>query len=50
MALIESQNLLLDVQTALYKAQSATDLGIAQLERAVGAPITGKPDTERTSK
>lgn len=49
-ALIESQNLLLDVQTALYKAQSTTDAGIAQLERAVGAPINAKPDTERTSK
>ena len=50
MALIESQNLLLDVQTALYKAQSATDAGIAQLERAVGSPINAKPETERTSK
>jgi outer membrane protein TolC len=45
--LIDSQNLLLDIQTANFKAAAATDAGIAMLERAIGAPL---PDTERTSK
>jgi outer membrane protein TolC len=48
MSLIESQNLLLDIQTATYKASAATDEGRAQLERAIGAPIT--INAERTSK
>lgn len=46
--LIESQNLLLDVETAYYKASSATDAGVAQLERSTGAPLTAKSGTERT--
>jgi outer membrane protein TolC len=52
MSLIDSQNLLLDIQTATYKASAATDEGMAQLERAVGAPIakTTNGDPERTSK
>jgi outer membrane protein TolC len=50
MSLIDSQNLLLDVQTAYYKAASAMDAGIAQLERAIGAPLASTPGTERTSK
>jgi outer membrane protein TolC len=37
--LIESQNLLLDIQTALYTASAATDAGMARLERAIGAPL-----------
>jgi outer membrane protein TolC len=37
--LIDSQNLLLDIQTAFYKASAATDTGIAELERAIGAPL-----------
>ena len=45
--LIDSQNLLLDIQTAYYKASAASDAGMAQLERALGAPV---PGTERTSK
>jgi outer membrane protein TolC len=45
--LIDSQNLLLEIQTAYYKALSATDAGIAGLERAIGAQL---PGTERTSK
>jgi hypothetical protein len=45
--LIDSQNLLLDIQTAFYKASAATDAGLAQLQRAVGAPL---PTDERTSK
>jgi outer membrane protein TolC len=48
--LIDSQNLLLDIQTACYKASAATDAGIAQLERAIGAPLATKSGTERTSK
>jgi outer membrane protein TolC len=48
--LIDSQNLLLDIQTALYKASSATDAGVAQLERAMGAPLTATLSPERTSK
>lgn len=39
MSLIDAQNLLLDIQTASYKASAATDAGMAQLERAIGAPI-----------
>jgi outer membrane protein TolC len=39
MSLIDAQNLLLDIQTAYYKASAATDEGMAQLERAIGAPI-----------
>ena len=52
MSLIEAQNLLLDIQTATYKASAATDEGMAQLERAIGAPITDstKRGTGRTSK
>jgi cobalt-zinc-cadmium efflux system outer membrane protein len=45
--LIDSQNMLLDIQTAFYKASAATDAGLAQLQRAVGAPL---PTDERTSK
>ena len=39
MSLIDAQNLLLDIQTATYKASADTDEGMAQLERAIGAPI-----------
>ena len=38
-SLIESQNLLLDVQSAYEKALAAADTGLAQLERAMGAPL-----------
>jgi outer membrane protein TolC len=52
MSLIESQNLLLDIQTSYYKALAATDRGMAQLERAIGEPIpaTTNRNTGRTSK
>jgi outer membrane protein TolC len=52
MSLIDAQNLLLDIQTAAYKASAETDEGMAQLERAVGAPIANptKSNPERTSK
>ena len=39
LTLIDSQNLLLDIQTAYYKASAATDAGIAELERATGTKI-----------
>lgn len=48
--LIDSQNLLLDIQTAIYKSSATADAAIAQLERAIGAPLRTEPGTERTSK
>lgn len=39
MSLIDSQNLLLDIRTAYYKALSAVDAGSAELELAIGAPL-----------
>ena len=52
MSLVDSQNLLLDVRTAYYKALSAVDAGSAQLERAIGAPIPdgNTTNSERTSQ
>jgi outer membrane protein TolC len=52
MSLIDAQNLLLDIQTAYYQASAATDAGIAQMERAIGAPLANstKQDTGRSSK
>jgi outer membrane protein TolC len=52
MSLIDVQNLLLDIQTAYYKASAATDAGLAKLERAIGAPIanTTNRNTERKNK
>lgn len=38
--LIDSQNMLLDIETALYTAEAAVDTGIARLERATGAPLS----------
>jgi cobalt-zinc-cadmium efflux system outer membrane protein len=49
-ALIESQNLLIDIQTALYKALSARDAGIADLERAIGTALPAETNPERISK
>ena len=45
LTLIESQNLLLEIQTAYYKASSETDAGIAELERAIGTQV---PETAGT--
>jgi hypothetical protein len=45
LTLIDSQNLLLDIQTAYYKALAATDAGVAELERAIGAEIPGSAGT-----
>ncbi len=48
-SLIEAQNALLEVETALYTAQAAVDTGVARLERATGAPLS-TPVNEETSK
>ncbi len=48
-SLIDAQNLLLEIQTATYKASAAVDEGKSQLERAIGAPITNS-NNERKSK
>jgi outer membrane protein TolC len=45
-SLIESQNLLLDVQTAFYNAEAAVDTGNASLERATGAPLSTPAEKE----
>jgi cobalt-zinc-cadmium efflux system outer membrane protein len=37
--LIDSQNMLLDVETSYYKAAATFDARVAELERAIGAPI-----------
>jgi outer membrane protein TolC len=47
--LIDSQNVLLDVETALYTAEAAVDTGIARLERATGAPLS-EPAKKEASK
>ncbi len=48
--LIDSQNLLLDIQTALYKASSARDAGLADLERAIGTAVPDRTSPERKNK
>jgi outer membrane protein, heavy metal efflux system len=45
-SLIDSQNLLLDIQTAFYNAESAVDTGVARLERATGAPLSTPAEKE----
>jgi outer membrane protein, heavy metal efflux system len=37
--LIDSQNMLLDVETSYYKAAANFDARVAELERAIGAPL-----------
>ena len=49
-SLIESQNLLLNIQTALYNASSARDAGMADLERAIGTALPDTSGPERKSK
>jgi outer membrane protein TolC len=44
--LIDSENLLLDIQTALYTAASARDAGMADLERAIGTAAPEKKQGE----
>jgi outer membrane protein TolC len=38
--LVESQSLLLDIEDAYYNASAAANKGIAELERAIGAPVS----------
>jgi outer membrane protein TolC len=45
LTLIDSQNLLLDIQTSYYKASAAADAGVAELERAIGTQIPGATGT-----
>jgi outer membrane protein TolC len=45
LTLIDSQNLLLDIQTAYYKASAAADTGVAELERAIGTQVTKSAGT-----
>lgn len=40
LTLIDSQNLLLEIQTSYYKASAATDVGVAELERAIGTQVS----------
>jgi outer membrane protein TolC len=49
MNLIDSQNLLLDIRTATYKALADSDTGSAQLERAIGAPLLESHPTQSTT-
>ena len=49
MNLIDSQNLLLDVRAAMYKALAESDAGSAQLERAIGAPLPEIHSTQSTT-
>jgi len=49
-ALIDGQNLLLDIQTALYKASSDRDASVADLERAIGTEVPDTTSPERKSK
>ncbi len=48
--IIDSENMLLDIQTSYYKASSAADAGLAQLERAIGTPVPTNSANERKSK
>jgi outer membrane protein TolC len=48
--LIESQKLLLDIQTALYQASADRDRGVADLERAIGTALPDTTNPERNNK
>jgi outer membrane protein TolC len=48
LTLIDSQNLLLDIQTACYKASADTDAGFAELERATGVHLPGQANPDNT--
>ena len=48
--LIDSQNLLLDIQTALYTASSARDAALADLERAIGTAVPAKSTSKGKSE
>jgi outer membrane protein TolC len=47
-ALIDSQNLLLDIQTALYAVSAKRDDGMADLERAIGTAIPDETRPDQT--
>ena len=49
-SLIDSQSLLLDIQTALYRASADRDEGMAELERAIGTKLPDTNSPERNSK
>lgn len=49
-SLIDSQNLLLDIQIALYRASANRDAGVADLERAIGTKLPDTTIPERNSK
>ena len=38
--LVDSQNMLLDVESSYFKAAANLDTRVAELERAIGAPLT----------
>jgi cobalt-zinc-cadmium efflux system outer membrane protein len=42
LSLIDSENMLLDVETSVFKASAEADARLADLERAIGAPVTAK--------
>lgn len=48
--LIDSQNLLLDIQTALYTAASARDAAQAELERAIGTAVPDRSTSKEKSE
>ena len=43
--LLDSQNMLLDVQDSYFKSQAELDAALAELERAIGAPLPAAPQT-----
>ena len=49
-SLVESQDLLLDIQTALYKASADRDADVADLERAIGTKLPDTTNPERKNK
>ncbi len=49
-SLVESQNLLLEIQTALYKASADRDVGVAELERAIGTALPVQKSSERRNQ
>jgi outer membrane protein TolC len=49
-SLIDSQTLLLDIQTAMYKAAADRDAGMADLERAIGSKLPDTTGAERNSQ
>src|SRR5262249_50198641 len=48
--LVDSQNLLLDVETSYLKAAANFDARIAELERAIGAPLPNVSGTTSVSE